>query len=160
MQVCKQCGKRYFTDQPICPECSNRYNEVYNRSNLTDNFKVKSKSKKYESNRSITLIVSFTLSILFLFYFISNLGATIANQTDSTNALAAGIMSLLLLPFLILMFIGIVLHLVGLITVRRGFVLTAGILYIISGVFNLIFIIPIAIISIITFVAYAQIDSY
>ena len=160
MQVCIQCGKRYFTDQPICPECTNRYNEVYNRSNLTDNFKVKRKSERYKSSRSITLIISFTLSIMFLFYFIINLGATIANQADSTNALAAGIMSLLLLPFLILMFIGIVLHLVGLITVRRGFVLTAGILYIISGVFNLIFIIPIAIISIITFVAYAQIENY
>ena len=158
MQVCKQCGKRYYTDQPICPECTRRYNEVYNRSNLTDNFKVKKKSISYKSKRSITLIISFVFSILFLFYFIINLGATIANQTDSTSALAAGIMSFLLLPFLILMFIGIVLHLVGLITLKKGFVLSAGILYIVSGVFNLIFIIPIAIISIFTFVAYSQIE--
>ncbi len=158
MQVCKQCGKRYYTDQPICPECTRRYNEVYNRSNLTDNFKVKRKSISYKSNRSITLIISFVFSILFLFYFIINLGATIANQTDSTSALAAGIMSFLLLPFLILMFIGIVLHLVGLITLKRGFVLSAGILYIVSGVFNLVFIIPISIISIFTFVAYSQIE--
>lgn len=158
MQVCKQCGKRYYTDQPICPECTRRYNEVYNRSNLTDNFKVKRRSISYKSNRSITLIISFVLSILFLFYFIINLGATIANQTDSTSALAAGIMSFLLLPFLILMFIGIVLHLVGLITLKKGFVLSAGILYIVSGVFNLLFIIPIAIISIFTFVAYSQIE--
>ncbi|GEM_PF-4245575 len=157
MQVCKQCGKRYYTDQPICPECTRRYNEVYNRSNLTDNFKVKRRSISYKSNRSITLIISFVFSILFLFYFIINLGATIANQTDSTSALAAGIMSFLLLPFLILMFIGIVLHLVGLITLKKGFVLSAGILYIVSGVFNLLFIIPIAIISIFTFVAYSQI---
>ncbi|MHB8132196.1 MAG: hypothetical protein ACYDEX_24835 [Mobilitalea sp.] len=158
MQVCKQCGKRYYTDQPICPECTRRYNEVYNRSNLTDNFKVKRRSISYKSNRSITLIISFVFSILFLFYFIINLGATIANQTDSTSALAAGIMSFLLLPFLILMFIGIVLHLVGLITLKRGFILSAGILYIVSGVFNLLFIIPIAIISIFTFVAYSQIE--
>jgi len=158
MQVCKQCGKRYYTDQPICPECTRRYNEVYNRSNLTENFKVKRKSISYKSNRSITLIISFVFSILFLFYFIINLGATIANQTDSTSALAAGIMSFLLLPFLILMFIGIVLHLVGLITLKKGFVLSAGILYIVSGVFNLVFIIPIAIISIFTFVAYSQIE--
>lgn len=158
MQVCKQCGKRYYTDQPICPECTRRYNEVYNRSNLTDNFKVKRRSISYKSNRSITLIISFVFSILFLFYFIINLGATIANQTDSTSALAAGIMSFLLLPFLILMFIGIVLHLVGLITLKKGFVLSAGILYIVSGVFNLLFIIPIAIISIFTFVAYSQIE--
>ena len=158
MQVCKQCGKRYYTDQPICPECTRRYNEVYNRSNLTDNFKVKRKSISYKSNRSITLIISFVFSILFLFYFIINLGATIANQTDSTSALAAGIMSFLLLPFLILMFIGIVLHLVGLITLKRGFVLSAGILYIVSGVFNLVFIIPISIISIFTFVAYSQLE--
>lgn len=158
MQVCKQCGKRYYTDLPICPECTRRYNEVYNRSNLTDNFKIKRRSISYKSNRSITLIISFIFSILFLFYFIINLGATIANQTDSTSALAAGIMSFLLLPFLILMFIGIVLHLVGLITLKKGFVLSAGILYIVSGVFNLIFIIPIAIISIFTFVAYSQIE--
>lgn len=158
MQVCKQCGKRYYTDQPICPECTRRYNEVYNRSNLTDNFKVKRKSISYKNNRSITLIISFVFSILFLFYFIINLGATIANQTDSTGALAAGIMSFLLLPFLILMFIGIVLHLVGLITLKKGFVLSAGILYIVSGVFNLVFIIPISIISIFTFVAYSQLE--
>lgn len=51
------------------------------------------------------------------------------------------------------MFIGIVLYLVGLITLKKGFVLSAGILYIVSGVFNLVFIIPISIISIFTFVA-------
>lgn len=158
MQVCKQCGKGYFTDQPLCPECTKRYNEVYNRFNLTDNFKGK-RSTGYSSNRSIVLIISFTLSILFLFYFIANLGAIISNQTDSASALAAGIMSFLLLPFLILMFVGIIMHLVGLITLKRGFVLTAGILYIISGVFNLIFIIPISIISMFTFVAYAQLDN-
>lgn len=78
MQVCKQCGKRYYTDQPICPECTRRYNEVYNRSNLTDNFKFKRKSVSYKSNRSISLIISFVFSILFLFYFIIILGATIA----------------------------------------------------------------------------------
>lgn len=159
MQVCKQCGKGYFTDQPLCPECTKRYNEVYNRSNLTNNFKRKRRSAGYSRNRSIVLIISFTLSILFLFYFIANLGAIISNQTDSASTLAAGIMSFLLLPFLILMFVGIIMHLVGLITLKRGFVLTAGILYIISGVFNLIFIIPISIISIFTFVAYAKLDN-
>jgi len=159
MQVCKQCGKGYFTDQPLCPECTNRYNEVYNRSNLTDNFKGKRRSTGYRKNRSIVLVISFTLSILFLLYFIASLGAVISNQTDSASALAAGIMSFLLLPFLILMFVGIIMHLIGLITLKRGFVLTAGILYIISGVFNLIFIIPISIISIFTFVAYAQLDN-
>ena len=78
MQVCKQCGKGYFTDQPLCPECTNRYNEVYNRSNLTDNFKGKRRSTGYRKNRSIVLVISFTLSILFLLYFIASLGAVIA----------------------------------------------------------------------------------
>ena len=70
MQVCKQCGKGYFTDQPLCPECTNRYNEVYNRSNLTDNFKGKRRSTGYRKKpfNCVSDFVYFVNSVFALLY--------------------------------------------------------------------------------------------
>lgn len=159
MSYCKRCGKRIYVDQPLCPECTNRYNEVYNRSNLMNINQNKKKTTLYESEtRPIILSISFILAILFLFYIFLSFVMSFNNQTGSTEILVMGIVGLMFLPFFVVNFIGVIMHLVGIITIKKGFTLAAGILYIVSGALNIFFIIPIAIISILTFIAYSQID--
>jgi len=159
MSYCKRCGKLFYSDQPMCPVCTSRHNEVYNSSNLLEIRHVKKKDSDFRYvERPLLLIISFTSAILFFLYLLLSFVYSFSNQTGTAEMLALGIVGILFLPFFITMFIGVVLHLVGLISIKKGFTLAAGILYIISGALNVIFIIPIAIISILTFVAYTQID--
>jgi len=159
MSYCKRCGKVFYLNQPMCPECTNRHNEVYNRSNLIDVKRTNKNVTTYNYEiRPIILTISFLFAILFFLYIFLSFFMSFNNQSGTGERLAMGIVGFLFLPFFITNFIGVVLHLVGLITIKKGFTLAAGILYIVSGALNVFFIIPIAIISILTFIAYSQID--
>lgn len=69
IKICKECGAEYRDDLPICPLCTDHYNEVYNHTKLN---KINNQHKiNYQSSYpsfSIFLISTFTL--LFIIFII------------------------------------------------------------------------------------------
>ena len=98
-------------------------------------------------NRSKVLFVAAVLATLYLIYvvyYFMSINDTSATA-DSTEALGSAIATVMVLPHMLVLFIGVLLNWVGFGTRKNGFNLAAAILYCVSaGIFLLyaIFLVP------------------
>ena len=105
----------------------------------------------------MSLKISLVFSILvFLGILIALKNLTGSNGATDSEIIASGITLLLMIPHLFFYSLGIVFHVIGTGTKIKGFVLTAGIMYILALAFMLVLVAPLSIIIFTTFLGYAR----
>lgn len=90
-------------------------------------------------NRSIFTLISLVLAIAYTIYILSYFGSVNAASTTDAEALGAGLATLLVLPSVIVLGIGIILGLIGFFNRSAGLQLTAAILYSVAGLLFLLY---------------------
>ena len=89
-------------------------------------------------NRSITAFIGLVLAIVYALYFSSSLvGANAGAGTDG-EAVGAALATLLALPHLLIVWVGVIFGILGFFMRKVGFTLTAAILYASAAVLFLI----------------------
>ncbi len=78
------------------------------------------------------LLVSFILGILYLIYSATYWTGTLGGATTSSDQIAGGIATMIVLPHLVFTALAVLFNGLGLFLKKRGFALTGGILYTIA----------------------------
>lgn len=80
-------------------------------------------------NRSITGFIGTVIALAYGIYLISYFAQTNAEAGSDAEAVGTAIASMLVLPHLIVTWIGVIFGIIGFFTRKSGFLLTAAILY-------------------------------
>ena len=97
------------------------------------------------------LIVAIVITVLVLGYYISHFSGAV-----SQDEVAGSIAGLLVLPHGITVTIALLFNVLGLVMKSKGFILTGGILYLVSIVFMPIYFMFVLIQAVLCFIAYRQ----
>lgn len=108
-----------------------------------------------KQKRSKALLISAILGALYSIYLISYFGSGIANTTGAEQV-GASIATAIVTPHMILVVLATIFNWVSYFTNKRGFALTAGILYSVAGVIFLIYIFFVIPSIVLSFVGYAN----
>lgn len=108
---------------------------------------------------SKALLVSAIIGTLYMIFLIANFGGAIANSTDAAEQAGAAIATALVTPHMILVAIALIFNWVSYFTNKRGFALTAGILYSVGGVLFLLYIFFVVPSLVLSFVGYAKLKT-
>ena len=103
--------------------------------------------------RSIVLLIAAIIGLAYSIYIIGYFGSL--NSGNEYGSLASGIATAMVLPHMICLIIAVVFNIIGWVINKRGFALTAGILYSVSAVLFImyaIFVIPSIVLSFVGFV--------
>jgi hypothetical protein len=84
-------------------------------------------------NRSIFTLISLVLAIAYTIYILSYFAGVNAETTSDAEAIGAGLATLLVLPSVFVLGIGVILGLIGFFNRSTGLQLTAAILYSVAG---------------------------
>jgi hypothetical protein len=79
------------------------------------------------------------LALAYGIYAIVYWAGTLSSTTDDAEAIGAGIASLLVLPHMLVTWLGVIFGLVGFFTRKAGFQLTAAILYAVAAVLFILY---------------------
>ena len=90
-------------------------------------------------NRSVLTLISLVLAIAYTIYVLSYFASANATSATDTEAVAAGIATLLVLPSVFVLGIGVILGLIGFFNRSAGLQLTAAILYSVAGLLFLLY---------------------
>jgi len=90
-------------------------------------------------NRSILTLISLVLAIAYTIYILSYFGGVNAETTSDAEAIGAGIATLLVLPSVFVLGVGVILGLIGFFNRSAGLQLTAAILYSVAGLLFLLY---------------------
>jgi hypothetical protein len=90
-------------------------------------------------NRSILTLISLVLAIAYTFYILSYFANANATSSTDAEALGAGLATLLVLPSVFVLGIGVILGLIGFFNRSAGLQLTAAILYSVAGLLFLLY---------------------
>lgn len=91
-------------------------------------------------NRSVLTLISLVLAIAYTIYVLSYFASANATSATDTEAVAAGIATLLVLPSVFVLGIGVILGLIGFFNRSAGLQLTAAILYSVAGLLFLLYV--------------------
>lgn len=108
---------------------------------------------------SKTLLISAIIGTLYAIYLISNFGGAIVGTTDSAEQVGAVLATALVTPHMILVVLAVIFNWVGYFTNKRGFALTAGILYSVAGAVFLLYILFVVPSIVLSFVGYANLKT-
>lgn len=106
--------------------------------------------------RSKLLLISAIIGSLYAIYLVVYFGGLITNSGDSMEAAGNVIATALVTPHMILVGLAVIFNWVGYFTNKRGFALTGGILYSVSGVVFIMYIIFVVPSLVLSFVGYAK----
>lgn len=107
-------------------------------------------------NRSIYSFIAVVLAAAYAVYLVSYMAQANAETTSDAEAVGAGIATLLVLPSLLVLLVGILLGLIGFFNRSAGLHLTAAIIYASAGLFFIlyaVFLIPSIVLG---FIGWAQ----
>lgn len=108
-----------------------------------------------KTKRSKALLISAILGIAYSIYLISHFaGAT--SSTEGAEQVGAALATVLVTPHMILVVLAAIFNAVAYFTNKRGFALTAGILYSVGGVLFLLYILFVVPSLVLSFVGYAN----
>lgn len=107
-------------------------------------------------NRSIAGFIATVLAVAYGVYLITYFGGVNANKSGDAEAAGAAIATLLVVPQMILVWIGAIFGLLGFFLRKTGFLLTAAILYAAGGLFFLLYIMFLIPSIVLGFVGYAN----
>lgn len=109
-----------------------------------------------EIKRSKLLLASAILGILYAIYIIAYFAGAVGNSETGTEALGAGIASIIVAPHMICVVIAAIFNTIGWFANKKAFVLTGGIMYSVAAVLMPIYV-PFVVLQIIfSFVGYAK----
>ena len=97
------------------------------------------------------LIAAIVITVLVLGYYISYFSGAV-----SQDEIAGSIASLLVLPHGIAVAIALLFNILGLVMKSKGFIMTSGILYLVSIIFMPIYFMFVLIQAVLCFIAYGQ----
>ena len=139
---CPNCGV-FLNDSaiPYCPRCG----RPISLDPMIQYQENKEKQKKERRTARILLIIALILTALYLRY---SFDYWLADDTP-------GLASLLVMPHILCALVGFLINIIGAIIPRRALALAAAILYTISGVAMLLYIVFIAIQAALCYVAFA-----
>jgi hypothetical protein len=106
--------------------------------------------------RSIALLIAAVIGLVYGIYIISYFVGTTANSSSGIEMVAVGIATALVLPHITCVLVALIFNIVGWAINKRGFALTAGILYSVAAVVFIsyaFFVVPSIVLS---FVGYAK----
>lgn len=118
------------------------------------NVKMESKQKK-----SKCLLVSWILGVLYAIYIVTYFAGATTSQTDAAAALGAGIATMLVMPHMIVAVLAAIFNVLGWAMNKRGFALTAGILYAVAAVLFPIYAMFVLVQMILSFVGFAKLKT-
>lgn len=108
-----------------------------------------------KTKRSKALLISAILGIAYSIYLISHFAGATAS-TEGAEQVGAAIATALVTPHMILVVLAAIFNAVAYFTNKRGFALTAGILYSIGGVVFLLYILFVVPSLVLSFVGYVN----
>jgi ABC-type antimicrobial peptide transport system permease subunit len=91
-------------------------------------------------NRSILTLISLVLAIAYTIYILTYFAGVNAETTSDAEAVGAGIATLLVLPSVFVLGIGVILGLIGFFNRSTGLQLTAAILYSVAALLFLLYV--------------------
>ncbi|MEG0249719.1 MAG: hypothetical protein RR561_04180 [Peptostreptococcus sp.] len=109
-----------------------------------------------KSKKSKLALIAMILGIGYLVYIISYFAGGIAETAETAETIGKGIAVMLVLPHLICTMIAVLFNIMGYLMNKRGFVLTAGILYAVAMVLFLVYFMFVIIPMILCFIAYGK----
>lgn len=89
-------------------------------------------------NRSVAAFIGLVIAIAYAIYVSAYVADTNTSAGDNTEAAVAGIMTLLALPHMVIVWIGVIFGLLGFLIRKVGFTLAAAILYASAALFFLV----------------------
>lgn len=108
-----------------------------------------------KKKHSKALLISAIIGSLYALYLIVHFGSSVSSN-DAAEAIGAAIATALVLPHMILVILAVIFNWVGYGTNKRGFALTAGILYSVAGVMFLLYILFVVPSLVLSFVGYSK----
>lgn len=108
-----------------------------------------------KKKHSKALLVAAILGAVYSIFLIAYFGGTTSNS-QGTKQLASAFATVLITPHMILVVLAIIFNWVSYFTNKRGFALTAGILYSVGGVIFLLYIVFVIPSLVLSFVGYAN----
>ncbi len=105
--------------------------------------------------RSILLLISAIIGTAYLIYLITYFSGTIATS-EGTEALGAGIATVLVLPHMIMVGLAVIFSWLGWVIRARWAALTAGILYAVSILLMFIYALFVVVEMVLCFIAFAK----
>jgi len=109
--------------------------------------------------KSNLLLISWIMTVLYFLYVLVSLTKIGSQSNDAGGLIAFGILGILIFPHLILVSIGVLFNILGWALNKKGFALTAGILYTIAMVFMIPLFFYLIIQTVLTYVGYALMDT-
>lgn len=106
--------------------------------------------------RSKLALIALILGSLYLLYSAIYWGGSMSGDMTDAEFVGAGLATALVLPHIVLLLFAVVFNAIGYLTTVRGFILTAGILYAVSGIVFIIYFPFVIVQSILCFVSYAR----
>lgn len=91
-------------------------------------------------NRSINGFIATVLALAYGIYLVSYWADVNGSATGDSEAVGAAIATMLVLPQMVTVWIGVIFGIIGFFTRKAGFLLTAAILYAAGGLFFLLYI--------------------
>lgn len=109
--------------------------------------------------RSKCLLISAILGLIYSIYLIAHFSGGVFGSEDGIELAGAAIATALVTPHMILVVLATIFNWVAYFSNKRGFALTAGILYCVGGVIFIIYIIFVIPSIIFSFVGYSKLKS-
>ncbi len=109
-----------------------------------------------KQKHSKALLISAIIGALYSIYLISYFGGGIAQSSSAAEQLGASLATAIVTPHMILVILATIFNWVAYFTNKRGFALTAGILYSVSGAIFLLYILFVVPSIVLSFVGYSN----
>ncbi|MDQ0149104.1 hypothetical protein ACFO6R_05840 [Eubacterium multiforme] len=108
---------------------------------------------------SKALLVGAIIGTVYAIFLIAHFGSAIAGTSDVAEQAGAAIATALVTPHMILVVLAVIFNWVSYFTNKRGFALTAGILYSVAGVMFLIYVLFVVPSLVLSFVGYSKLKT-
>lgn len=108
---------------------------------------------------SKALLVSAILGTLYVIYLITYFSGSIGGSSDTAEQVGAALATALVMPHMILVALALIFNWVSYFTNKRGFALTAGILYSVGGVMFVLYVLFVVPSLVLSFVGYAKLKA-
>lgn len=116
-----------------------------------------------KKKKSLALIIAAILGIVYGAYLIVYFGNLVTGSSSDVDAIGGAIATALVTPHMVLVTLAVIFNVLAVFNCKRGFALTAGILYSVAAVVFILygmFLIPMIILSFVGFVKLKSINEY
>lgn len=114
---------------------------------------------KAKKKRSVLLLISAILGVLYLLYSIVYWAGVNTGSGDTSEAIGVGIATVLVMPHLICTGIAVIFNILGWVMNHRGFALTGAILYAVAMVLFLSYFMFVVAEMVLSFVGFAKLKT-